>query len=193
MLPTKAVFSTAISNRRTADDELKRLDLAGGAPLSLCAAGTGAALPGGASWNRNGVILLSSASGLQRVSESGGTPTPVTVADAARRELAHGYPQFLPDGDRFLYFIWSDDSNVQGVYAASLSAPGRRALLLRTPSKAVFVPEHDGHPAYLLWMQERTLLAQRIDARSLQPAGDPSTVAQDVNVSIYNGRPMFSV
>ena len=174
-----------------ADNQLKRLDLAGGAPLSLCASRTGAALPGGASWNRNGVILLSSASGLQRVSESGGTPTPVTVADAARRE-AHGYPQFLPDGDRFLYFIWSDDSNVQGVYAASLSAPNRRTLLLRTPSKAVFVPEHDGHPAYLLWMHERTLLAQRIDEGSLQVAGDPLAIAQNVNVSIYNGRPMFS-
>lgn len=176
-----------------ADDQLKRVDLAGGAPLTLCAAETLAGLPGGASWNRDGVILISGASGLQRVSKSGGALMAVTVADASRRELAHGYPQFLPDGDRFLYFIWSDDSNVQGVYAASLSAPSSRALLLRTPSKAVFVPEHDGHPAYLLWMQERTLLAQRIDARSLQLAGDPAPVAQDVNVNIYNGRPMFSV
>jgi Tol biopolymer transport system component len=177
-----------------ADNQLKLVDLAGGAPLSLCAASATAGLPGGASVNRDGVILISSVSGLQRVSSSEkGAVRPVTVADVARRELAHGFPQFLPDGDRFLYFIWSDDSNVQGVYASSLSAPGRRTRLLRTPSKAVFVPEHDGHPAYLLWMQERTLLAQRIDARSLQLVGDPSTVAQNVNVSIYNGRPMFSV
>jgi dipeptidyl aminopeptidase/acylaminoacyl peptidase len=41
-------------------------------------------------------------------------------------------------------------------------------------------------------MQERTLLAQRIDARSLQLAGDPSAIAQDVNVNLYNGRAMFS-
>jgi Tol biopolymer transport system component len=176
-----------------ADNQLKRVDIAGGAPVSLCAAETIGALPGGASWNSNGVILISGASGLQRASSSPGAPMPVTKADPSRRELAHGFPQFLPDGDRFLYFIWSDDSNVQGMYAASLSAPGRRTLLLRTPSKAVFVPEHDGHPAYLLWMRDRTLLAQRIDAASLQLAGDPSTVAQDVNVSIYNGRPMFSV
>jgi Tol biopolymer transport system component len=176
-----------------AGGQLKRLDLAGGAPLFLCAAETLAALPSGASENRDGVILISGASGLRRVSSGGGAPVPVTVADTSRRELAHGYPQFLPDGDRFLYFIWSDDSNVQGVYAGALSAPGRRTLLVRTPSKAVFVPEHDGHPAYLLWMQVRTLLAQRIDTRSLRLAGDPSPIAQDVNVSFYNARPMFSV
>ena len=104
----------------------------------------------------------------------------LTKTDAARKETGHGYPQFLPDGDRFLYFVASDDSNIQGVYASSLHSPGQRRLILRTDAKAVYVPPRASYPGYLLWMQDQTLLAQRFDVSSLQVQGDPVSVAEAV-------------
>ena len=41
---------------------------------------------------------------LYRVSAAGGAFTPLTTLDRAKSEGTHRYPQFLPDGSRFIYF-----------------------------------------------------------------------------------------
>ena len=41
-------------------------------------------------------------------------------------ETGHFFPQFLPDGRKFLHFINSDDPDIRGVYAASLDRPEER-------------------------------------------------------------------
>ena len=192
----KALFPTwSPDNRSIAffnEGKLKRIEIVGGAPLTLCDASIGMA-PGGATWNLNAIILFGGAAGLHRVSASGGTPTLVTTVDRSRGETGHGFPQFMPDGNRFLYFVASDNADVQGVYASSLDKPGERTQVLRTAAKAVYVPPRATHPAYLLWMRDQTLLAQRIDEDSLHLQGDPSAVAEDVSVNIYNSRPAFWV
>ena len=174
------------------EGKLMRVEIVGGAPRTLCNASLGVA-PGGATWNRDGIILFGGATGLHRVSESGGTPTLVTKVDKAGRETGHGFPQFMPDGNRFLYLVASDNADVQGVYTSSLDKPGERTQVLRTAAKAVYVPRRATHPAYLLWMRDQTLLAQRVDEDSLHLQGDPSAVADDVSVNIYNSRPAFWV
>src|SRR5262249_27327520 len=80
--------------------KLKRLDLAGGATLTLCDVASSSVSPTG-TWNRDGVILFGSGAGIRRVSASGGSATLLTTIKD--KEFNHGYPQFLPDGDRFLY------------------------------------------------------------------------------------------
>src|SRR5215471_15433720 len=75
-----------------ADGKLKRIEIAGGAPLTLSDVATSRVSPTG-TWNRDGVILFGSATGLQRVSASGGGATPLTSIDASRKETGHGYPQ----------------------------------------------------------------------------------------------------
>jgi Tol biopolymer transport system component len=165
------------------DGKLKRVDIAGGAPLVLCDAtlafGDGLAAAGGA-WSREGVILFGSVSGLQRVAASGGVPALLTKADASRQEFAHGFPQFLPDGKRFLYFIRSRDSNVAGIYAGSLDRPQERLKILRASAKAVYAPPVSGRPGYLLWLREQTLMTQRFDAGNLRLEGDPRPLVEDV-------------
>ncbi len=163
-----------------ADDKLKRLDIAGGTPLSLCDATVAPFWTTGAAWSPNGVILFGGTEGLQQVSASGGVPTLVTRVDPSRRETGHGFPQFLPDANRFLYLVTSNDANVQGIYVSSLGNPGQRTRILGTPGKAAYAPPREARPGHLLWMQDHTLVAQRFDADALQLHGDPVPVAQDV-------------
>jgi Tol biopolymer transport system component len=167
------------------DGKLKRIDIAGGAPLTLGDAPIDQVSPTG-TWSRDGVILFGSALGLRRVSASGGGATLLTKV--AVGEIGHGYPQFLPDGRRFLYFVASSNPDVQGVYAGSLADPGKREQVLRTAAKAVYVPSRADYPGYLLWMQDETLLAQRFDPESLQRSGDPISVAE--NIGLNPGVPM---
>jgi hypothetical protein len=104
----------------------------------------------------------------------------VTKSNPARKESGHGFPQFLPDGKRFLYFVQSTDAEVQGVYASSLDAPELRQQILRTASKAFYAPPRGGHGGYLLWLQGQTLLAQRFDADRLRLNGEPVAIAENI-------------
>jgi Tol biopolymer transport system component len=165
-----------------ADGKLKRIEIAGGAPLTLGDAVEAPVTTTG-TWSAEGVILFGGAAGLSRVSASGGGSTLLTKVDPSKGEAGHGYPQFLPDGNRFLYFVESTDPNIQGVYASSLDNPQQRQQVLRTAAKAVYVPPRAGQPGYLLWMQEQTLLAQRFDPGSLRLEGDPVSVAEDIGLN----------
>jgi hypothetical protein len=73
--------------------KLKRIELAGGTPLTICDV---TANRGGA-WSSDGQILFGGvSSGLLKVPETGGEPTPLTTVDASRGEFAHRWPQILP-------------------------------------------------------------------------------------------------
>ena len=88
------------------------------------------------------------------------------------------YPWFLPDGHHFLYSYTGG-----GVYADSLDArPGVSTAkkVLDVDSNAVYVPPRDSSPGYLLFLRERSLMAQPFDAVKIQITGDPVPVAEDV-------------
>src|SRR5574341_927139 len=82
-----------------AGGELRKLDLAGGAPQTLCKAPAGAVLVVGGTWNRDGVILFSGGVGMYRVPATGGEPTLALRSD---QPLLYRWPVFLPDGRHFL-------------------------------------------------------------------------------------------
>ena len=174
--------SKSLAFRSQTDGKLKRIEITGGAPLVLSDV-TESAVTTTGTWNHNGTILYGGPGGLHRVPASGGVAILITKVNAERKETGHGYPQFLPDGKRFLYFVASGDSNVQGVYAASLDQPEQATQILRTGNKAVYSPPRGDAPGYLLWMQDQTLLAQRFDPDKLQVEGDPASVAQEVTLN----------
>ena len=104
-----------------AGGKLKRADAAGGAAVTLCdAAETDTALTSG-SWNTDGVILFGSREGLRRTTAAGGESTLIARISPEQEETGYGSPQFLPDGNRFLFFVRSRDTARQGIYASSLS------------------------------------------------------------------------
>ncbi len=103
-------------------DALKRLSVTNQAVQTICATPPGVS----GAWSRNGVIVFATglATGsLLKVPDSGGTPVPLTTLDASRQETLHAWPQFLPDGDRFLYLVRSVRPENSGLYVSSVTSP----------------------------------------------------------------------
>jgi serine/threonine protein kinase/Tol biopolymer transport system component len=154
-----------------AEGKLKRLDLMGGAALTLADAAIGR----GGSWNRDGVILFvpSTAGPIFRVPATGGEAVAVTRRTMAQpEEVGHRFPQFLPDGRRFLFHVVGSPQ-YRGVYIASLDAPSARRLI-DTEIAAVPAGEH------LLFLREGTLFAQGFNSSRLELMDSPVSVAEHV-------------
>ena len=137
--------------------KLKRVDVDGGSPVELCAVTGGR----GGTWNANGVILFNGYNDgpIMQVSASGGEPVAVTNIDQSRSENSHRWPQFLPDGRRFLYFVRADNPQVRGVYVSALDRPTEKTRLLGSTA-AWYAPGRDARAGYLLWVRDDHLVAQ---------------------------------
>ncbi len=148
--------------------KLKKIDPAGGQqPELICNAG---ADPGGASWNRDGVIVFAPnfEGVLYRVPASGGQPIAVTEAYKGHDEANHIWPEFLPDGRHFLFLVLGRDD--EGIHVGSLDSKEHR-LVLRESSSVAYV-----EPGYLLFGRNGVLMAQRFDAKRIQTFGDPARI-----------------
>ncbi len=165
--------------------KLKKVDLSGGASQTLA----DAQVNRGGTWNQDGVILFAPAfdGGLFRVSASGGTVTPVTSLDTSRRQSAHSWPHFLPDGRHFIYLARGSNRQDNGIYLGSLDS-GESKLLVQSDAGAMYAA-----PGYLLFLRERALLAQPFDTRKFQLTGEPSLIAEQVFYNPANGRAFFCV
>ena len=169
--------------------KLKKVDLAGSPPQTLCET-KGPNAPGG-SWNSDGVIIFGSANaGLTRVSAAGGATSPVTALDISRREIRHAYPTFLADGRRFLYLRTSSSPENSGVYVGSLDVKledqdSRR--LVATTFAPVYVRPADGSRGYLLVMRDGDVLAYVFDEGRMEIVGDPVTLVQQVGSFVASG------
>ncbi len=169
-----------------ADNKLKKVDLLGAPPQTLCDVSVGS----GGTWNRDGVIVFGSQLGpLFQVSASGGIPVQLTELDTSQTETVHRHPFFLPDGDHFLYTAVSGKPELSAVYVGSLSSRDRKRLVSST-LKAVFAP-----PDHLLFMRDNsTLLAQRLDPDRLELSGAPfPAVTEDVGINQVNSAAGFTV
>ena len=153
---------------------LMKIAVAGGPALTLCDAsvGTGA-------WSKNDVIVFggrfSGNEGTFRVPAAGGSAVPLTAVDRASGEIGHGCPWFLPDGHHFLYTASSREPEKVAIYAGDLDSKNRKRILAAN-SNAVYTP-----PGYLLFVRERTLMAQPFDVGKLQTTGDAVPVAEQVD------------
>jgi Tol biopolymer transport system component len=158
------------------DGKLRRIAIAGGSPETLADVRDGCR---GGTWSRTGTIVLGTAAGLFAVPASGGTLRLLRVLDGVRHELALTLPQALPDGRHFLFFTQSADENVAGTYVSSIDAPGEETRIVPN-ALARYVAPGGAYPGFLLWPRDRTLVAQRFDARTFRLDGDPSPVVDNV-------------
>jgi len=160
-----------------APGKLRRIDLDGGEPTTICEVTAGR----GGAWTEDGRIIYASlTSPLRVVPDSGGTPKALTMG------AVHYWPQVLPGG-HFLYHAQTGGSDGDGIYAASLAKPAERIKLLATETNAIFAPGEDGKD-YLLWLQGTALVAQEFDPLTLKLSGEPRPIADPVGKSAITGR-----
>jgi Tol biopolymer transport system component len=164
-----------------ADKALRKVHLSDGHIEKICDA---EALPGGGTWNSTGVILFSpgQSTPLYQVSANGGKPQAVLKLNAAKFERAHLWPQYLPDGNHFVFFVLSDSQAATGVYTGSLDSPNH-TLLFQSETNAVYSPPataDSGKHGYLLYIRDRSLMGVGFNAARLKLAGEPFPLADDV-------------
>jgi serine/threonine protein kinase/roadblock/LC7 domain-containing protein len=155
------------------DDKLKRIEVSGGTPVTIC----GSTLGRGGTWNQDGTIVaaLSYNTGLSRVPASGGAPVPVTTADGSVYS-SHRWPWFLPDGKHFLYIAVKHNAPTSpetAVFLASLDGK-ENTLLFHSLSNAIYASGR------LLYQRENSLVAQPFDASSGKFNGEPQTLSENV-------------
>jgi serine/threonine protein kinase/Tol biopolymer transport system component len=165
-----------------AASKLNKLDASGGPPQALCDAPSGR----GGSWGSAGTIVFTpdTNSGLARVDAAGGTRVALTTLEA--KETSHRWPDFLPDGNHFLYFGHGSTSADSGIYVAALDSKERK-LLLRNDSNGIYAA-----PGYLLFVRDNTLMAQRFNPRSRALEGEAKPVADHVAVNTDTWRSVLT-
>ena len=164
-----------------AGGKLKRVDIAGGPAVIVCDAPLGR----GGAWGSSGIILFAPHfnSPLFQVPASGGTPVAATKLDA--KFTTHRWPNFMPDGQHFVYLA-ANHSSPSGPNTALFlgSLDGKTSLqLMASRSNAIYAS------GYLLYVRDSTLVARALDYKSGQFTGQETVLNDDVQVdaSVWRG------
>jgi Tol biopolymer transport system component/predicted Ser/Thr protein kinase len=159
-----------------AEGKLKRIAIGGGPPQIICDIPSA---PGSGSWSSKNVILIglgsAGAGALYRVSADGGAVVEFKKPDPTKDEDGLVFPEFLPDGDRFFYMAGVKNQKGNRIYIGSLSA-SESTLLAQLNSRLMYAS-----PGRVMYVRERTLLAQRFDERNRRLEGDAIPVAEGVD------------
>ena len=167
--------------------KLKKISLDGGSPVVIA---EGISNPKGLSWGTDHNIYYapSLSSGILRVSDSGGTPQPVTKLQADKGELADFSPDVLPDGKTLLFTAFSGGNMDDGALVAQkIGSDERKVIVGKGADAHFFAPNH------LLYMRSGNLMATDFDAGKLQTTGSPAVVVQDVLMQPATGLAQYDV
>ena len=143
----------------------------------------------GGTWSPNGTILFApyQRGSLWTVSEHGGKAVEVTTTG---KELlgTHRFPQFLPDGEHFIYLDrpapYGPRTGSSAVLVGRLGTTEPVARLVEFATNAVYA---DGH---LLYVRDGALVAQPFDPARRETRGEPTALVGDV---LYNRRFSYGV
>jgi Tol biopolymer transport system component len=171
--PTWSPDSRSIAFIPFNERALKVVAASGGTPQVLCRDIEPANVM---AWGRDGTILFNQRTTLMRVSAAGGACTDIANLPG----ISATAPSFLPDGDRYLYLRGGPQDADRGLFVASLTDPSVGKRLLADNSGGLFAPDAPGTArGRLLFVRNRTLMAQRFDSGSLELSGDPVAVARE--------------
>jgi Tol biopolymer transport system component len=159
-----------------AQGKLLKVPATGGPAQVICSAPSGR----GGTWNGDGIILFTpdADEDLYQVPAVGGSPRQVTKR--APSETSHRFPQFLPDGRHFTYVALGRSD--RSVAIGSLGGGEPRQLLPGITSEARYIPGR------LLYVRDRTLLAQAFDLTELRLTGDPVPIADHILDNDYGSQ-----
>jgi hypothetical protein len=156
--------------------ELKKIAVQGGPPLTLAKAGGML----GMTWGADDEIIYADIdfSGLRKIPSAGGTPVTLTQVDRSKGETAHRWPAFLPGGKAFLFAIETGQNPDNAEIVAQRLDTAQRWLLVQGGTYPQYVPA-----GYLAYVHAGKLMAVPFDVRDLQVKGQPIPVSEDVQES----------
>ncbi|NIW94679.1 MAG: protein kinase [Phycisphaerae bacterium] len=154
-----------------ADNQLQKVSLAGGTPVSLCSVPN----PKGATWSADNRIVFSSNQGkkLWWISAAGGTPQ--LIADEPGLYV---WPEILPDGKTVIVSSWLTGKGK--LFLVSIASGKRKALNI-DGSNAKFAANN-----YLLYNREGRLEAIGFNADTQVVTGAPVPVLDDIRIESLN-------
>jgi Tol biopolymer transport system component len=174
--------------------KLRKVSIAGGTPQTICDIARTNITAG--SWNRDGVMLVSTGGTILRVSDAGGSPSLAVAPQEVQRRL--GYPFFLPDGRHFLYYGSPRDTIGGAIFIGSLDVKPKAQdakALFPADSAALFALDPDQTAAsglgHIIFRREGTLFSQPFDARRLRLTGE--AVAVSDQIGSFTSLPAYSV
>ncbi|MDX6383453.1 MAG: eukaryotic-like serine/threonine-protein kinase [Blastocatellia bacterium] len=169
-----------------AGGKLKKIDTAGGQPITLA----DAPIPRGGSWNKSGIIIFTPIppGPTLRISAAGGEPRPLNTIDIAHGDYPRWSPQFLPDGRHYLFHsAGSRRPGTRVIAVGSIDSPETKTLLTNDFAGVYAAP------GYLLFRREATLMAQKFDADRLELSGDSFPIAEQVGFEGITYQTLVSV
>jgi serine/threonine-protein kinase len=161
---------------------LRKIPVSGGTAVTLSNAPAGT----GASWSGRGTIIVAptGAGPLQQISDSGGTPQPLTRLE--KEETSHRWPEVLPEGNGVLFAGRRTGGTFRiGVYSTKT---GERRDLVATGTYPSYA--RSGHVVYA---QAGTLMAVPFDPQRLEVTGAALPVVEGLLQNAVSGAAYFSV
>jgi len=151
-----------------ADDKLKKITVVGGDVETV----TDAPAPHGGDWSGNWMLFAGDA-GIFRVAPDGTQRRQLTSLDASHGDRQHAWPEFLPDGNRFLYIIRSTDAARTGLYLSALDGSVNRRVT-DVYSRTAYSAGH------ILFVRDGTLEAQPFDPVRGDVTGQPAVITSHI-------------
>ena len=153
--------------------KLKKVPISGGPAQTICEAG-GA----DGSWSSRGEIVFdgTAADPLWRVSAAGGIAKPEVSPTDLDGVTSVGWPEFLPDGRRFLYISEPDGG---GTKLMLHTLDEKDDIELTAADSRVQYAE----PGYLIYVLDGMLVAHPFDADKGELTGEPMPLADNIGAS----------
>jgi eukaryotic-like serine/threonine-protein kinase len=163
-----------------AEGKLKKVAIAGGAPITLCDAGSEAAAPGG-TWGPNNTIVLQELTGpFLEVPAGGGTPRRLT---AGAKHPYSRWAEFAPDGAAIVFAGGSNTfafPATAAIVAAPINGAAEEKSLIAAGTSPRLTAMGD-----LVYAQNGNLMAVPFNSKRLELAGSPAPVLAGVRESTY--------
>ena len=159
----------------TVGQQLKTVDLTNGAVESVAVVPTASVGPQFGALNDHGDIIVDDRAIFQ-VRPSGGAPMPLIMPDLQQGDFFLGFPQFLPDGQHYLFSVVRRGGDPGDAQVGKLGSQ-ERTTILQTDSPATYAS------GYLLFTHGGALFAQVFDPYRLELSGHPELLLGGLTTS----------
>ena len=159
----------------TVGQQLKTVDLTNGAVESVAAVPNAAIGPQFGAMNDHGDIIFDHR-GIFQLRSSGGAPIPLVMPDLHQGDFFLGFPQFLPDGQHYLFSVARRGGNPGEAQVGKLGSQERKTIL-QTDSAATYAS------GYLLFTRGGALFAQVFDPNRFELSGHPKLLLGGLTTS----------